>query len=164
MLFGVLVGTASFALLNSPLHADEEKEEHDHDHHHNVAGPNGGRVLHEVSPHLEFLVTKDRKVRISALSDDMKKIVPISDDLKIVFTGGERTSPTHLNFSKESDALLSSGVLPDGKNFPVVLVIRKGSEAPVYERFQLNLNPCPTCEYLEYACTCDHSHDDEAKE
>ena len=100
MLFGVLVGTASFALLNSPLHADEEKEEHDHDHHHNVAGPNGGRVLHEVSPHLEFLVTKDRKVRISALSDDMKKIVPISDDLKIVFTGGERTSPTHLNFSK----------------------------------------------------------------
>ena len=51
---------------------DEDKHDHDHDHDHDhiIAGPNGGRVLVGVEPHLEFFVTKDGKVQITAVNND----------------------------------------------------------------------------------------------
>ena len=30
-------------------------------------------------------------------------------------------------------------------------------------RLNLNLQECPTCDSLEYACTCDHSEDEDKK-
>jgi hypothetical protein len=35
----------------------------------------------------------------------------------------------------------------------------------VTEKFNLNLEKCPTCKYQEYACTCEHAedHKDEKK-
>jgi len=42
-----------------------------------------------------------------------------------------------------------------GKN----MGLPKEGEKAVSSKFTLNLAKCPTCEHLEYACTCDHGHD-----
>jgi len=49
----------------SPLSAADKNDK-------KPAGPDGGRVIVAVEPRLEFLVTKERKVEISALSEDLK--------------------------------------------------------------------------------------------
>ena len=46
--------------------------------------------------------------------------------------------------------------------FPVLIKPAGGGKA-VYEKFNLNLEKCPTCKYQEYACICAHSHDDDEK-
>ena len=47
-------------------------EGHGHTHEKKTPGPNQGRVLTQVKPHLEFLVTKERTVAITALTPDFK--------------------------------------------------------------------------------------------
>ena len=70
---------------------------------------------------------------------------------------GDRTKPTKLAFAKDGDKLVSDKTIPEGKELPVVLQIRaKAGEKAVTEKFNLNLATCPTCEHLEYACSCDH--------
>tara|TARA_R110002096_G_scaffold16106_33_gene55241 strand:+ start:10012 stop:10533 length:522 start_codon:yes stop_codon:yes gene_type:complete len=139
----------------------DEKGGHDHDHdheHEKITGPNGGRLFFSVEPHLEFLVLKDRTVKISAFDHDHK--AASIDGFSVKLTGGSRTSPTRLSFEKSGDALVSNNTLPEGTSFPVVVQIKsEGSGKSVLEKFQLNLEDCPTCEYKEYACSCDHDHD-----
>lgn len=156
----------SFALGLPMLHSDEkgdkheEHEGHDHDHDHIMAGPNGGRVLHAVDPHLEFFVTEDRKVQIAAL-DAEGKAIPITEQ-SVRVTGGDRSNPTRMTFAKEGDVLVSDVAFPEGNDFPVVVQIKSTPDAKsAMEKFNLNLIKCPTCPYKEYACTCDHDHDHE---
>jgi hypothetical protein len=145
---------ASYAL---PLHADEKKHDHGHDHDHIEAGPNGGRVLHAVEPHLEFFVTEDRKVQISALNDE-GKVIPIEAQ-SVKITAGDRSAPTILTFAKSGDTLVSDVALPEGNDFPLVIQLKATADAKaVIEKFNLNLEQCPTCKNKEYACTCDHAH------
>jgi hypothetical protein len=127
------------------------------EHAHKQAGPNGGRLVTEVEPHLEFLVTEDKKVRITFIGEDDKP-VPVKEQV-VKVTTGERANPTKLSFVKDGDTLVSEQVLPEGKNNPTVLqVIPAKGGKPVFVRFRLNLADCPGCDYLEYACTCDHEH------
>jgi hypothetical protein len=140
-----------------PLQAEEKKHDHDHDHDHIVAGPNGGRVLHAVEPHLEFFVTEERKVQISALSED-GKVIPIEAQ-SVKITAGDRSAPTTLTFAKVGDSLVSDVALPEGNDFPLVIQLKATPDAKsVIEKFNLNLEQCPTCKHREYACTCDHAH------
>ncbi len=137
-------------------HADED---HGHDHDKLQAGPNGGRILKSVEPHLEFFVTEDRKVQITAVDDD-NKAIPV-EVASVTVIGGDRSSPTRLSFAKSGDALLSDIAFPAGNDFPVVVQITPSADAKkITEKFNLNLASCPTCEYKEYACICDHAHDD----
>lgn len=137
---------------------DHEDHDHDHDHAEKIAGPNGGRVFTSVEPHLEFLVTEDRKVKITALDDHNKPIAIAEQSVRV--TGGDRSNPTRLSFAKEGTVLVSDAAFPAGNDFPVVVQIKPSGDAKsVMEKFNLNLVDCPTCDYLEYACTCDHSHD-----
>ena len=119
-------------------------------------GPNGGRVITVVEPHLEFLVTKDRKVEISALTADFKP-AKLSGQV-IAVTAGDRSKPTKLEFKEEGGKLVSSNVLPEGNDYPVSVSIKPaaGGKA-VYEKFNLNLEKCPTCKFQEYACICEHA-------
>jgi len=146
------------------LMAEEKGHEgHDHadkghaEHQDAKAGPNGGKVIHEVEPHLEFFVTKDRKVQITALDKD-GKAVPIAEQ-SVKITGGNRSNPTRMVFAKVGDVLVSDIAFPEGNDFPVVVQIKTTPEAKtVIEKFNLNMNACPTCKHAEYACTCDHAH------
>ncbi|MAS95040.1 MAG: hypothetical protein CMO55_17730 [Verrucomicrobiales bacterium] len=161
--FAALATAFTFALGAPVLQADEKDhkhEEHDHDHHEAIAGPNGGKVIQEVEPHLEFFVTEDRKVQITALGEDGKAI-PIAEQ-SVRVTGGDRSNPTRMSFEKKGDVLVSDTAFPEGNDFPVVVQIKTAPDAKTaMEKFNLNLNDCPTCDYKEYACTCDHGDDHE---
>ncbi len=123
------------------------------------AGPNGGRVITAVEPHLEFLVTKDRKVEITALTGDLKP-AKLSGQV-IAVTAGDRSKPTKLEFKEEGGRLVSINAVPAGNDYPVSVSIKASANAkPVYEKFNLNLDKCPTCKYLEYACICEHADED----
>lgn len=125
------------------------------DHAKKEAGPNGGRLITAVEPHLELLVTKDRKVKITFLDEKKQAVEP--GDKTVKLTCGERANPVRMTFQKGGKSLVSKELLPEGKNFPAVLQVKTDGK-PVFERFQMNLMDCPECDYLEYACTCDHEH------
>jgi len=134
------------------------KADDKHEHGGQKAGPNGGRVLHKIEPHLEFFVTKDRKVQLTALDDNLK-VVAIGEQVVSV-TGGDRSNPVRMTFSKQGNTLISNIAFPEGNNFPVVVQVKESAAAEaVLDKFTMNFDKCPTCAYLEYACTCDHSHD-----
>ena len=143
-------------------HDDHEDHDHDdhegHDHDSIIAGPNGGRVLTAVEPHAEFFVTDDRKVQIAFVDDDLKQVAAAGQSVSVI--AGDRSNPTSLAFAKSGDVLVSDKALPAGNDFPVIVRIKTDASADaVREKFNLNLNDCPTCDYKEYACTCEH-HDE----
>ena len=125
------------------------------DHKHVKAGPNNGRVLAGVEPHLEFLVTKDKKVEITALTEDLKAGKLSGQIVSVV--AGDRSKPTKLEFKEEGGKLVSTGTLPEGNDYPVSVSIKANAKAKaVYEKFNLNLSKCPSCKNQEYACECEH--------
>jgi hypothetical protein len=130
---------------------------HGHHHEKKLAGPNGGRVITVVEPHLEFYVTKDRKVEITALTDDLKP-AKLGGQV-IAVTAGDRSKPTKIEFKEEGGRLLSTNTLPDGNDYPVVVSVKADANArAVYGRFYLNIVECPGCKHAEYACICAHTH------
>ena len=153
-----LILAAAASLFVGPV-AVAEKDDHDHDHHHAMVGPNGGRVLHEVDPHAELLVTKDRKLQVTFLNEEGKAIA--AGDQSVAVICGKRTAPTKMKFTKKEGAFISDKALPKGMNIPtVVQIAMKPGEKKTTIRLNLNLEDCPTCDSLEYACTCDHSEDE----
>ena len=151
----------AFAGAGTLIAEEKGHEGHDHaehadkDHEGAKAGPNGGKIIVEVEPHLEFFVTEDRKVQITALDKDGKAATIGEQSVSII--AGDRSNPTRMTFSKEGEVLVSDKAFPEGNDFPVVVQIKTTAEAKtVIEKFNLNLEDCPTCSYLEYACTCDH--------
>lgn len=118
-------------------------------------GPTGGKLLKEVTPHLEFLVTPEKKVELRFIGDDKKVVAP--GEQQITITLGDRLAPTKLAFTKDGDKLVSDKPVPEGNDLPVVVQIREKADAkPINVKFALNLNKCPSCTFQEYNCTCDH--------
>lgn len=129
----------------------------DHDKAKKETGPNGGRVVTSVTPHYEFFVTPEKKVKITFLGED-GKAVPAKDQV-ITAVGGDRAAPTKLTFAKDGDSLLSDKPFPEGKELPIVVQVKVTPDAKtVTEKFTVNLANCPECQHPEYACTCDHDH------
>ena len=134
-------------------HAHDSQGKHGHSS--TKAGPNGGRVITSVVPHLEFFVTEDFYVQISFLDDDYQVIAPA--DQVVFLIGGDRQSPTQLAFEKKGNQLVSTTALPEGHSLPIILSIKTDADAKtVREKFNLNLSLCPSCDYKEYACICSH--------
>ena len=119
------------------------------------AGPNGGKLITEVEPHAEFLVTTDKKIEIRFVNEANKIVAP--GEQVVTVTMGDRSAPTKLTFAKVGDKLVSDKAIPEGNELPTVVQIRaKAGEKAVTEKFNLNLSDCPTCKHKEYACTCAH--------
>lgn len=154
-----IIATLIALAFSSFAFADEKKkDDHDHDHEHIIAGPTGGRMITEVEPHAEFFVNADNKIEIRFFNHDNELVVPAGQTVSVIM--GERSKPTKLAFAKEGDKLISDQAIPAGNLLPTVVQIKAGADAKtVTERFNLNLSDCPTCEYKEYACICDHDHD-----
>ena len=145
-----LTFVTAFALVLSALAVDGPPKEKA-----KAEGPNGGRVITAVEPHLEFLVTKERKVQIVALTEDLKPS-KLGGQV-IAVTAGDRSNPTKLEFKEENGKLVSTNALPQGNDYPVSVSIKPSAMAKAtYEKFNLNLEKCPTCNFQEYACVCVH--------
>ena len=156
--------TAACYLSLAPLPADEKDHKHDHDHHHHddLEGPNKGKILHEVDPHAELFVTKDRKLQITFLDHKGKAVAPKEQTISVIC--GKRTAPPRMSFAKKGSSFVSDKALPEGKNIPTVLQIKmKPDTKTTMNRFNLNLEDCPSCDVLEYACKCDHGDDHDHK-
>ena len=154
----------SFALSFTLSYAQDKKapvKEEKHDHEHAAkAGPTGGKLITEVEPHVEFFVTKEKKVEIRFVDDDNKVVAP--GEQVITATLGDRSSPTKLNFTKEGDKLVSDKIIPEGNDYPTVVQIKTSAKAKaINAKFNLNLSKCPTCSNAEYACTCEHGDEHE---
>jgi hypothetical protein len=139
--------------------ADKENDDHEHAV---KAGPTGGKLITEVEPHVEFFVNKDKKVEIRFIDDDMKVLAPGAQVISV--TLGDRSAPTKLAFTKDGDKLISDKTIPEGNDHPTVVQIREkeGAKA-VNEKFNLNLEQCPSCPNQEYACTCAHGEEEKNK-
>ncbi len=134
-----LLATLALCTYAPLVNAAEDDKHADHDDHEKIiAGPNGGRVITSVEPHLEFFVNKDRTVTITAL-DDNNKATKITGQ-KVKLTAGKRLAPTRLKFIEKDGVLVSDGKLPEGNDFPVVVQIRTAEGAKkVNAKFNLNL-------------------------
>jgi len=127
------------------------------------AGPNGGRVLKKTETHLEYFVTADRKVQITALDKDHKAI-PMGDQL-VTVSAGDETNLIELTFEKQGDLLISNVALPEGDDFPVTVQVKVSADAEtVTEKFTMDFSPCEDCDYLAYVCNIDQSVPIEDKE
>jgi hypothetical protein len=134
----------------------QKEAPHDHNHDHaEKAGPNGGRLLTQVEPHIEFFVTKEKKVELRFFDHDHKILAP--QDQIITVTLGDRKSPTNLTFTKDGDKLISDKTVPAGNDYPTIVTIKPDAKAKaVNAKFNLNLTQCSSCSNLEYACICEH--------
>ncbi|WP_395745524.1 hypothetical protein [Prosthecobacter sp.] len=153
-----LITTLLTLALACTINAADDK----HDHEKIKAGPTGGRLITEVEPYAEFFVNKENKVEIRFINDDNKVVAPGSQVVSV--TLGDRSAPTKLSFTKEGDKLISDKAIPAGNDHPTVVQIRakEGAKA-VNEKFNLNLEQCPTCKNKEYACTCAHGDEEKKK-
>lgn len=121
----------------------EEHADHDHDEDKNKKGPNGGILIHSVEPHVELIVTKDRKAKILFIDDDNKIVAP--DKQVITATGGDRSNPTRLTFAKgegdDANALISDKPIPKGEHVDIALQIKTAPDAKtITERITLHLH------------------------
>jgi len=144
---------ASHSNGNTTSHTHEGEVDH---HDHLVAGPNGGKLLAKVEPHLEFWIQpEDQHARITYVDDSLKPMEP--GNLEIHLSMGDRANPTRVSFEKKVNWLVSNQPLEAAGNPPVILEIRSpDSESVIYERFHLNMDTCPDCQLHEYACICEH--------
>lgn len=144
LLKSLLFVLAALCLAAAPVLAHEKKE----------AGPNGGRLLTAVDPHVEFFVTKERRIQFTFLDAQDRPIAPAGQS--VIVTTGSRAAPTVLTFTRQSDVLLSNAALPAGNNLPAVIQLRPAPDTPeLVVKFNLNLTTCGECSHAEYACTCE---------
>ena len=152
------------ALLVPFVLADEKEGDHQAADKHaghvdEIKAPNGGRMLYEVEPHAEFFITKDRKVQITFVDEKGK---PVADPATVRAIGGERTAPTKFTFEKTANGFVSKEKLPEGNMVPIVLMFKSGEgKAAKPIKFNVNMEDCPTCDHLEYACICNHEGEDD---
>ena len=136
---------AAFCFSAAPALAHGKKE----------AGPNGGRLLTAVDPHVEFFVTKERRIQFTFLDAQDLPTAPAGQT--VIVTTGSRATPIVLTFARRGDVLLSDAPLPAGNNLPAVIQLKPAPDAPeVVVKFNINLATCGECSHAEYACICDH--------
>ena len=84
------------------------------------------------------------------------KPAPLTGQTVSVITG-DRSSPATLTFTHSATSFLSNEVLPEGDDYPIVVMLKQAADGKaVNEKFTMDFSDCPTCDYLECACTCAH--------
>ena len=128
-----------------------------------IPGPKGGRILTTAAPYPEFFVEKDRSVTVSFYDQDLKPVAPSGQVVTAVAEA--KAGKVNLAFTEKNGALSSSGKLPEGDDYTVVVQIRDTANArPKNYRVLFHDEVCADCKRAEYACICDdeggdHKHD-----
>lgn len=155
------IAVMSLLIATGATRAEPGDHHHGHDHQHEpagarIAGPHGGRILEQVEPHLEFFVDENRHLQLTPL-DHLGQPAPLTGQTAMLY-GGDRQNPLRMRFTQsDHQTLISDSALPAGQYFPVVLRIGSGiSDEQTTVRLNVNLEPCSSCDYAEYACICGH--------
>ena len=125
------------SILLSPLAGAHGK--HGHGHGHDQRGPNNGVVIHDVNPHVELVVTKDRKLQFTFLDGSLKKAVPPKQQ-SISVVCGKRLAPTRMSFVRQGNSFVSDRPLPAGSPIRTVIRFKMTKNAKV-NVVRLNLVP-----------------------
>ncbi len=129
----IATGWCAAALLLLSVNASA----HEH-HHHDDKGPNGGRILHHVDPHLEFLVLANRKVQLTQLDGKLKATSMGAQEVEM--EAGSPADRVTIAFEKKGDVLVSKQPLPKGDDVPVAVMIRPEPGADVItEKFTVEI-------------------------
>lgn len=142
-LFTIAALATAPAVMAAEKDHKHEGEHAEHDHDKNKKGPNGGILIHSVEPHIELIITKDRKLKILFIDDDNKVVAPAEQ--VVTATGGDRSSPTRLTFAKgegeDANGLISDKEIPAGEHVDIALQIKTSPDAKtVTERITLHLH------------------------
>jgi hypothetical protein len=118
------------------------------------AGPRKGRILELEGQNAEFLVEKDRTVSIAFYDASGKKQPVASQEVSV--TAEAKSGKTKIGFEKKGDLLVSSGPLPEGEGYQMVVQAKTAPDAkPKNFRIKLETHICKGCSLPEYTCTCD---------
>ena len=132
-----------------------------------LAGPQGGRILTSDAPHAEFFVEKDRSVVVTFYDKALKPVAPSGQVVTAIAEA--KSGKVNLTFAERNGSYVSTGKLPDGDDYNVVVQIRENASArPKNYRVLFHDEICAECKRAEYACTCDdagkeHDHDKKDK-
>lgn len=140
-------GPASQTSSSQPNGSNESASQGSHthggevDHHsHAIPGPNGGKLITTVDPHLEFWIQPDDgHARITFVNDDIEPIEAPSIPLSLAM--GDRDNPTMIVFEQKGSVLVSKEPLSLEGNPPIILELcSTDGEKAQYERFHLNMD------------------------
>ncbi|MBL9153900.1 MAG: hypothetical protein JNK37_15515 [Verrucomicrobiales bacterium] len=118
------------------------------------AGPRKGLILDLGAKQAEFYVEKDRTISI-AVYDAAMKAQPATTEV-ITATAEAPSGKVKLEFENKGGKLVSTGKLPEGEGYQVVVQAKPAPDAKTKNfRIKLELYICKGCSNPEYACTCD---------
>lgn len=150
------LGTPQLLLLLMALAlATFQPATHAAEKHAHLATPKGGRLLEKTDPIAEFVVEKDRTVRLHFYNRQLQPVAVTTQTATVI--ADTKTGKSTLQLQKQGDSLASTAKLPDGEGYTVVVQFRQTPDAkPLNLRFKLDLHICAECKRAEYGCTCDH--------
>jgi len=128
-----------------------------------LAGPKGGRILTTDEPHAEFFVEKDRTVVVTFYDKALKPMAPSGQVVTAIAEA--KSGKVNLTFAEKNGSLVSTGTLPNGDDYNVVVQVKENANArPKNYRVLFHDEICAECKRAEYACVCDdagaaHDHD-----
>jgi hypothetical protein len=124
-----------------------------------VGGPRGGRLLDNDAPRAEFLVTGERKVEVRFYDAALNPVPPGEQTVTVVAEAP--AGRAKLELRKSGDALVSQEALPAGEGYLIVVRLKASPTATARNfRIPFHAEICAECQRAEYACTCEHGHDE----
>lgn len=125
-----------------------------------VGGLKGGKLLQNEAPRAEFFVNAERKVEVRFYDDALAVVTPTEQSVTIV--ANAPSGKKKFDLQKAGDALISSEALPEGDGYLIVVQITAAPGGkPQNFRIPYHAGICGECNRAEYACTCEHSGEDD---
>ena len=128
-------------------HDHSHHNDHSHSHHKDLLhqkiekGPNGGRLITEITPNFEFFVKQDNTVQLTFIDQNKKPIPPTGAIVQII--GGDRKDPTVLEFNPEGNVLISNLKLPKGNNIPLIVLVNQPNGEKLKTKFNYKIEEFP---------------------
>lgn len=119
-----------------------------------IPGPKGGRIITTAAPYAEFFVDQDRFVVVSFYDQDLKPLAPSGQVVTAIVEA--KSGKVNLTFAEKNGTLVSTGKLPQGDDYNVVLQVKDNAAArPKNYRVLYHDEVCAECKRAEYACVCE---------
>lgn len=125
-----------------------------------VAGPSGGKLLDNEPPRAEFYINAEHRVEIRFFDAELKPVTPAEQTAVVIAEAP--SGKVKLDLQKDGVVLTSAEALPEGDGYTIVVQLKSAPDAKNQNfRIVYHAEVCGECNRAEYACTCEHSGEDE---